>query len=45
MRFVQYPFFRCSLAKLMDPSELIKARWVRPEPTGRDGQTAYLLWG
>jgi hypothetical protein len=35
MRFVQYPFFRCSLAKLMDPSELIKARWVRPEDIGR----------
>jgi collagenase-like PrtC family protease len=31
MKIIQYPFLKCTVIKLKDPAELIKARWIRPE--------------
>lgn len=31
---IQYPFLKCTIEKLKNPTELIKARWIRPEDIG-----------
>jgi len=32
--YTQYSLFKCNLAKLEDPSEILKSPWVRPEDVG-----------